>query len=615
MFRFVRTRLCCFMLSLLAALSLAGHAYAEDDPLRHGHALLIGISEYDDKTWPILEDMPLQLEKLEQGLAAHFDDVKIENDLTEVQLEARIKDFLSQYENDSQSRLLIYYAGHGYTEPVKEYSERRGFVTGKDTPAPDMTPAGYDRARAKALSMRSIRELLELSHAHSVIVIFDSCFAGTIFTDRALDELGPLPSDRVIQLATNPARDIITAGNSFQKVPGHSPIPDLLVAAVNGGADRFGWGVVTANEIQSYLLEHLRNVNLTPLSGRLDRPAFANGRFLFRVPGANPSPVRDEDAVNRLQSAVGKGDAEAQFNLGLSKMRGDAALQPDPREGIRLIKLAAEQGHTDAQATLGFAYTRGDGGLPIDKREAVKLFRLAAEKGNTYAQTSLGTAYWWGDGGLPVDMRAAVKWYKQAAEKQNVDAQVNLGLAYARGGGVARDAREAVRLFTLAANQENPQGQVALGVAYSLGDGGLPRDLIKAVELFRRAADKGVPEAQARLGLAYSRGDGGLPRDFGEAVRLFRLAADQGDPLGQAELGWAYTAGFGIVPIDLREAVRLFKLSASRGEPEGQFYLGVAQLRGDGGLRSDPNEANRLFRLAASAGHLGAMDALRGVFH
>jgi hypothetical protein len=39
-----------------------------DDPLRHGHALLIGNSHYRDSRWPQLDDIPLQLDALQSGL-------------------------------------------------------------------------------------------------------------------------------------------------------------------------------------------------------------------------------------------------------------------------------------------------------------------------------------------------------------------------------------------------------------------------------------------------------------------------------------------------------------------------------------------------------------------
>jgi hypothetical protein len=65
---------------LAAAISSPHHADAQaplasDDPLRHGHALLIGNSRYRDPGWTRLDDIPLQLAQLEKGLKDHFDDV------------------------------------------------------------------------------------------------------------------------------------------------------------------------------------------------------------------------------------------------------------------------------------------------------------------------------------------------------------------------------------------------------------------------------------------------------------------------------------------------------------------------------------------------------------
>jgi hypothetical protein len=50
---------------------------SSNDPLRHGHALLIGISQYADRYWPPLDDVPLQLNVLKEGLKEHFDTVEI----------------------------------------------------------------------------------------------------------------------------------------------------------------------------------------------------------------------------------------------------------------------------------------------------------------------------------------------------------------------------------------------------------------------------------------------------------------------------------------------------------------------------------------------------------
>jgi hypothetical protein len=78
-------RTCLFGAAVLfAALSSQHRATAQvssapDDPLRHGHALLIGNSNY--RNWPKLPDVKLQLHQLKAGLSRHFDTVDVVQDL------------------------------------------------------------------------------------------------------------------------------------------------------------------------------------------------------------------------------------------------------------------------------------------------------------------------------------------------------------------------------------------------------------------------------------------------------------------------------------------------------------------------------------------------------
>src|SRR5262245_42098465 len=84
---------------------------ADDDPLRHGHALLIGNSHYQDSRWARLDDVPLQLDALKRGLQTHFDTVDVKQNLDSDSLRQTIDGFLRTYGNDSNARLFIYYAG------------------------------------------------------------------------------------------------------------------------------------------------------------------------------------------------------------------------------------------------------------------------------------------------------------------------------------------------------------------------------------------------------------------------------------------------------------------------------------------------------------------------
>jgi formylglycine-generating enzyme required for sulfatase activity len=299
----MRTYLFIFALLVGAALSVhraeAQVSRPADDPLRHGHALLIGNSHYRDSHWPQLLDIPLQLDALQKGLAAHFDTVQVEEDLDTDQLLAKLFGFLRTYGNDSTARLFIYYSGHGYTETILQRNEYRGYITAIDTPHYVGTAQGYAAARLKAISMAEIRAPLEEVLAHSILFLFDSCFAGTMFTDRSgNDPLRPLTPEVVSDLMKNQSRDIITAGKSDQRVPAHSPIPELFLAALNGAADPYKQGVISSVDIYTYLFNrvaNIRDINLTPQQGSLPNPAFAEGKFLFRV--INPARAPDQVAV------------------------------------------------------------------------------------------------------------------------------------------------------------------------------------------------------------------------------------------------------------------------------------------------------------------------------
>jgi TPR repeat protein len=614
-------RSCLFIAAMLVAAISSPHRAdaqvppASDDPLRHGHALLIGNSHYRDRAWAQLDDVPLQLEALREGLLGHFDDVQVEQDLDIEQLRQKIYGFLRTYGNDRNARLFIYYAGHGYTEVIRQRNENRGYITGIDTPRIDGTAKAYDAARLKAISMPEMRAPLEDVLAKSILFVFDSCFAGTIFTDRTgSDPPRPLVPGIVARLMEKPARDVITAGTSDQRVPAHSPIPELFLAALNGAADRYQNGVVSAVEIHTYLLNELLrmpNIDLTPQQGRLPNPAFAQGVFFFRVPNPTMRAPDESESIRLYRAAAAKGDAHAQVNLGYLYSQGLGGLPKDEREAARLYKLAADQGNAVAQTNLGLFYRKGRGGLPKDEREAVRLYKLAADQGNASGQTSLGVSYRYGRGGLPKDDREAVRLYKLAADQGSATAQTNLGILYSNGlGGLPKDEREAARLYKLAADQGNAVAQTHLGDFYREGRGGLPKDDREAVRLYKLAADQGNASGQTSLGVSYRYGRGGLPKDEREAARLYKLAADQGNAVAQTHLGDFYREGRGGLPKDEREAARLYKLAADQGDAFAQSNLGVFYEQGRGGLPKDEREAVRLYKLAAAQGDAFAKASL-----
>jgi TPR repeat protein len=75
------------------------------------------------------------------------------------------------------------------------------------------------------------------------------------------------------------------------------------------------------------------------------------------------SPAQQSDASTRfaeIKIKAEKGDAKAQFNLGICYYRGEGVTK-DAAEAVKWYREAAEQGYAQAQNGLGFCYGNGLG--------------------------------------------------------------------------------------------------------------------------------------------------------------------------------------------------------------------------------------------------------------
>lgn len=91
--------------------------------------------------------------------------------------------------------------------------------------------------------------------------------------------------------------------------------------------------------------------------------------------------------LSELQASADRGDARAQFNLGVMYGKGEAVAQDDV-EAVKWFRKAADQGIARAQYNLGYRYRDGKG-VAQDDAEAVKWYRKAADQGHPGAQASL----------------------------------------------------------------------------------------------------------------------------------------------------------------------------------------------------------------------------------
>jgi TPR repeat protein len=84
-------------------------------------------------------------------------------------------------------------------------------------------------------------------------------------------------------------------------------------------------------------------------------------------------------------------------------------------EAVKWYRKAAKKGDATAQYILGLCYYNGDG-VPQDYTEAAKWYRKAAEQGLAQAQFNLGGCYYDGDG-VPKNKAVGIKWMKKAAQQ------------------------------------------------------------------------------------------------------------------------------------------------------------------------------------------------------
>ena len=99
------------------------------------------------------------------------------------------------------------------------------------------------------------------------------------------------------------------------------------------------------------------------------------------------------------------------------------ALSP---EQIAEYRAAADKGEAWAQYNLGIMYANGEG-VPEDDATAVKWYTKAAEQGDAAAQNNLGVMYEDGHG-VPQDNVMAYMWWNLAAAQGRDDAKENKGM-------------------------------------------------------------------------------------------------------------------------------------------------------------------------------------------
>lgn len=242
------------------------------------YALVIGVSDY--KYWPDLPGVRDDVKAVKSVLKEQGFIVHTLSNPSRREFDDTMRAFISDYGQDEQTRLLVYFAGHGYTLTTK-WGRELGYIIPRDAPLPSK---GVGPLKRKAISMLEIEIYAKQIEAKHALFMFDSCFSGSLFgIMRAVPAAISIKTER-------PVRQFITAGAADQEVPDKSIFRRQFVAGLKGHADMNRDGYITGTELAQFLEYTVTNYTMgaqTPQYGKIRDPILDKGDFVFISPGQN----------------------------------------------------------------------------------------------------------------------------------------------------------------------------------------------------------------------------------------------------------------------------------------------------------------------------------------
>jgi TPR repeat protein len=441
------------------------------------HALVLGLDAYS-AGWPRLKNGVNDASRVAKALEEHGFEVTFATDLDAEGLRSALKEFFVLKGAAPDSRLLVWFAGHGQS------LDGEGFLVPVDAP-----PPGDPAFALYALPMRDFGTLVRLAKSKHVLAIFDSCFSGTIFEARA-----GIPPAAITQATLQPVREFLSSGDSDQTVADNGTFRELFLRALRGedSSDANGDGYLTGSELGAYMADRVTNLTggaQTPRFGKLLDVNYDRGDFVFVLPGGATRSAQPASTAVAATEAT-RSTVEEATPAEPIRAPGDPlpVEEGDPPLVDACDKYAA-QPEDPARVVPGIAFEAINAEKAIARCEAA----VAAYPASTRFRYQLGRALARAD-----RFEEAAALWRQAADAGHLAAMAGLGWLYGLGRGVAQDGVEAEAWYRRAAEGGHAASQYQLGVVYENGTG-VDRDGVEAMTWYEAAADAGHPEAQLRL--------------------------------------------------------------------------------------------------------------------
>lgn len=157
-----------------------------------------------------------------------------------------------------------------------------------------------------------------------------------------------------------------------------------------------------------------------------------------------PANANDADTLNAMEALANKGDAEAQYHVGMMHNNGIGTPQ-DPKRAFAWFEKSAASNDPLGAYKLGCYYAGQFAGVVTpDPDEALKYKLVAAKAGYALAQHDVAILY-----ARRGNLEEALKWWKVAGDQGFPNALFSLSRAYSAGKGAPRDISLSYAYFKL----------------------------------------------------------------------------------------------------------------------------------------------------------------------
>jgi hypothetical protein len=227
--------------------------------------LVVGYSEYADRSWPALNGRRdaerVQRMFLDRGVPPSAITLALPVPGGKPSLDEIIVRFGEQLPAaaSADTRVVVYVAGHGYT------ADGIGYLVPPDAPDPSAKPAEFKLA---AMPVTTLLARVAAFHAAHVVLILDACFSGLALESLPRERFAHPPRSPDVQ---NRVLQVITAGAAGQTVADDGQFAELLVSGLVGAADLNFDGWISGTELGMYL-----RLRMTEATGGRQIPTFGN---------------------------------------------------------------------------------------------------------------------------------------------------------------------------------------------------------------------------------------------------------------------------------------------------------------------------------------------------